>query len=75
MRVNLSHACFLQVSGINSALKKRGILEGDTVVIGELEFEWSDDKDEGRIYEKWYQERRAAGVVGRGHARWPHVTG
>lgn len=53
----------------------RGAQEGDTVVIGEMEFEYSDERDEGAIYDKWYQERRAAGVVGRGQARWPHATG
>ena len=26
-------------------------------------------------YDRWFKERRAAGIVGRGQARWPHVTG
>eukprot|EP00887_Chlorella_sp_A99_P002031 scaffold18.g2031.t1 len=65
----------LDAAGINRALKARGIQEGDTVVIGELEFEFCDERDEGAIYEKWFQERRAAGIVGKGHARWPHATG
>lgn len=49
--------------------------DGDTVVIGELEFDYSSDTSESAMYERWYQERRAAGVVGKGQARWPHVTG
>lgn len=49
--------------------------DGDTVVIGDLEFEYDSDRSEAGMYEKWYRQRRAAGVVGRGQARWPHVTG
>lgn len=103
--------------------------DGDTVVIGDLEFEYDSDKSEAGacpfhavsmalfawadpsmlrrgvvplacgaglesaaaaqanacifpappcpagMYDKWYKERRAAGVVGKGQARWPHVTG
>jgi hypothetical protein len=44
-------------------------------VIGELEFEYSGDNSEQAMYERWYQERRAAGIVGKGQARWPHMTG
>lgn len=65
----------LVASGIDSALKARGVQDGDTVVIGELEFEYSADKSESGMYDRWYKERRAAGIVGRGQARWPHVTG
>ena len=49
--------------------------EGDTVIIGDLEFDYSEDKSEAGMYEKWYRERKAAGIVGKGQARWPHVTG
>ena len=49
--------------------------EGDTVVIGDLEFDYSEDKSEAGMYEKWYRERKAAGIVGKGQARWPHPTG
>lgn len=44
-------------------------------MIGDLEFEYSSDHSEAGMYERWYSERRAAGVVGKGQARWPHVTG
>ena len=34
----------LEASGINAALKARDIQDGDTVVIGEMELEWSHDQ-------------------------------
>ena len=45
------------------------------MVIGDLEFEYSCDKSESGMFDRWYKERRAAGIVGKGQARWPHVTG
>ncbi|EFN58274.1 hypothetical protein CHLNCDRAFT_8434, partial [Chlorella variabilis] len=36
----------LVAAGIDSALTARGVMEGDTVVIGDLEFEYSCDKSE-----------------------------
>jgi hypothetical protein len=51
------------------------VQDGDTVVIGDLEFDYSSDASEAGMYDRWYRERRAAGIVGKGHARWPHVTG
>ena len=65
----------LEAAGIVSALKARGIEEGDTVVIGDMEFEHSDDNSETSMYEKWYEQRRASGVATRGSARWPHPGG
>lgn len=49
--------------------------DGDTVVIGDLEFEYDSDRSEAGMYDKWYRARREAGIVGKGQARWPHVTG
>lgn len=49
--------------------------DGDTVIIGDLEFEYDSDRSEAGMYDKWYRARREAGVVGKGQARWPHVTG
>ncbi len=49
--------------------------DGDTVVIGDLEFDYSSDKSEAGMYDRWFKERKAAGIVGRGQARWPHATG
>ena len=34
----------LEAAGINKALTKKGVLDGDTVVIGELSLEWSHDQ-------------------------------
>lgn len=60
-------------AGINKALKKKGVLEGDTVVFGEMELEWSDDQSEGAIYGRWLDERKAQGKPLMGTARWPHA--
>ncbi len=38
----------LEASGINAALKARDIQDGDTVVIGEMELEWSHDQVQRR---------------------------
>ena len=65
----------LDASGITKALKAKGIQEGDTVVIGDMEFEHSDDVSEGAMYDKWASERRMAGIANRGSARWPHAGG
>lgn len=65
----------LEAAGVISALKAQGIEEGDTVVIGNMEFEHSNDNSEGAIYEKWYEQRRASGIAARGSARWPHAGG
>lgn len=35
------------------ALEKRGVTDGDTVVIGELELEWSSDRSEGKLFDQW----------------------
>ena len=60
-------------TGINRALRQKGIKEGDTVVIGELELEWSDDQSEGAIYGRWLDDVKAEGKALRGSSRWPHA--
>jgi GTPase len=65
----------LDASGINAALKAQGAVDGQVVVIGDLEFEYSDEKSDKALYDKWYKERRANGVVGRGESKWPHWSG
>ena len=64
----------MDAAGITSSLRAQGVREGDTVVIGELEFEHSEDTSEGALYERWNDERKAAGLAKRGSARWPHAT-
>jgi hypothetical protein len=57
------------------ACQARGIAEGDTVIVGEFDFEWSDDQSEGRLYDAWLSDRKARGRVAQGSARWPHMGG
>lgn len=65
----------LEAAGINKALKKQGVTEGDTVLIGEAELAWSDNQSEAALYEAWLSDRKAKGKVGQGQARWPHQGG
>ncbi|KAG2448709.1 hypothetical protein HYH02_006065 [Chlamydomonas schloesseri] len=62
----------LEVSGINGALKAKGVKEGDSVVIGETEFNWSDEKSDGAVYDSWLKDMKDRGVNRQGSARWPH---
>ncbi|PNW77357.1 hypothetical protein CHLRE_10g433100v5 [Chlamydomonas reinhardtii] len=62
----------LEVSGINGALKARGVRQGDSVVIGETEFSWSDDQSDGAVYDSWVKDMKDRGVNRQGSARWPH---
>ncbi len=62
----------LDAAGITKALRAKGIQEGDTVIIGEMEFEHSDERSEGAMVEKFHRERRMAGIAAKGSARWPH---
>ena len=62
----------LDAAGITKALRAKGIEEGDTVVIGDMEFEHSDERSEGAMVEKFHRERRMAGIAAKGSARWPH---
>ena len=58
----------LDVSGLSQELQKRGIKNGDTVIIGDLEFEWDDDFSLAHMYEKWLDTERKP----LGSSRWPH---
>ncbi|KAG2433016.1 hypothetical protein HXX76_008743 [Chlamydomonas incerta] len=62
----------LAVSGINGALKAKGVRQGDSVVIGETEFSWSDDQSDGAVYDSWLKDMKDRGVNRQGSARWPH---
>jgi hypothetical protein len=66
---------FLYTNMLTLALMLTPAQDGDTVVIGDLEFDYSSDKSEAGMYDRWFKERKAAGIVGRGQARWPHATG
>eukprot|EP00894_Picocystis_sp_ML_P001438 jgi/Pico_ML_1/51955/g2741.t2 len=58
----------LDVSGLTQQLRKRGIKNGDTVIIGDLDFEWDDDFSLAHMYEKWLETERKP----LGSSRWPH---
>lgn len=57
--------------GIFKALKKRGIKEGDTVVIGQMETLWSDDQSDRALFKAWKEMREGQGEIGA--ARWPRA--
>lgn len=62
----------LEAAGINKALKKKGVAEGDTVIIGDVELAWSDNQSEAALYDAWVSDRKAKGKVVQGVSRWPH---
>ncbi len=61
----------LEVSGINAALRARGISAGDTVVLGDTEFEWSDEQTEGAMYGAWLQDMKDRRATRKGKSAWP----
>ena len=66
----------LCVTGINKALKKAGVVDGHTVVIGDMEMSWSDDQSEAALYQAWMADRQSKGsTFTHGAARWPHAGG
>ncbi len=60
----------LEVSGINAALRAKGIATGDTVVLGDAEFEWSDEQSEGAMYGAWLQDMKDRRVTRKGKSAW-----
>ena len=65
----------LQAVGLWDELERRGVEDGDVVVIGNIDFTWSGDRSESALYEAWMQGVNAAGKQGKGSARWPHMSG
>ncbi len=65
----------LQAAGVTKALRAAGVKEGDSVVIGDMEMEWSDDQSDAALYDRWANNQRALGKPGKGMARWPHKSG
>ena len=58
----------LEAAGVYSELRAAGAREGDTVALGDFEFEWEDDEtNELRGNMGEFTEKR----VGRGSKRWP----
>eukprot|EP00850_Spirogloea_muscicola_P016343 SM000132S26858 [mRNA] locus=s132:6166:9283:- [translate_table: standard] len=58
------YAHVLEASGVNAVLREEGIREGDTVVIGKMEFDWRDEND-FRGLGDWKRGTRGTKV-------WPH---
>ena len=65
----------LQACGVSASLRAQGVEEGDSVVIGGVEFAWSNDQTDGALYESWINDLNSRGKVGKGSQRWPHVSG
>jgi GTP-binding protein len=64
----------LKMSGVEKALNEAGAGEGDRIVIGKYEFEWSADNRTGAMYESWKakQDEKPAGTTQQGGRHWPH---
>lgn len=65
----------LKACGLWRVLERRGAMEGDTVVIGDVAFRWSAEQGEGKMYSLWRDDLEARGRTGKGSARWPHMSG
>ena len=63
----------LDVSGISGALRAKGIKEGDTVVINDMELAWSEDRSDGGMYQAWIDDMKGRGRVRQGASKWPHL--
>ncbi|BDA41236.1 GTPase Obg [Coccomyxa sp. Obi] len=64
----------LDATGINKQLRAKGVQEGDTVVVGGIELQWSDDQSEGALYAAWREDKLRRGTAWQGTARWPHAV-
>ena len=64
----------LQMSGVERAINEAGAGEGDRVVIGKYEFEWSGDRREQALFDSWKakQDEKPAGTTRQGTRHWPH---
>jgi len=62
----------LKLSGINSRLRKMGAVDGDAVVVGEHEFEYSSELDERDMYQRWVGQQDGNKMV-QGSRHWPHA--
>jgi len=59
--------------GVFKTLKKRGVQEGDTVVIGQMETVWSDDQSDRALFKAWKEAQEGTGQGQLGSARWPRA--
>lgn len=54
----------LIASGVNRSLREQGVKEGDTVIVGQMEFHWKDSDDVNNLGD-WKRSPRGSKV-------WPH---
>ncbi|KAG0567817.1 hypothetical protein KC19_7G163600 [Ceratodon purpureus] len=54
----------LVASGVNRSLREQGVREGDTVIVGQMEFQWKDSDDVQNLGD-WKRSPRGSKV-------WPH---
>ena len=57
----------LEAAGVVDRLRREGVQAGDTVAIGDvMEFQWSDDRSHGALYEAWRSQRTVVRPYARG---------
>ncbi|GAX83906.1 hypothetical protein CEUSTIGMA_g11330.t1 [Chlamydomonas eustigma] len=61
----------LEAAGVNSALRARGVKEGDAVVIHESEFTWNDDQSDAALYQAFKDDMRSRNRNIQGIHAWP----
>lgn len=59
----------LEAAGVAKQLRKAGVVEGDTVVIGQMEMQWSEDRSERALFDSWQRLRGDAPL--QGSRAWP----
>ena len=64
----------LEMAGIDRALDAAGAGEGDRILIGDFEFEWSKDRRDRTLYETFRQRVADAPGAQRGSRHWPHAA-
>ena len=64
----------LEMAGIDAALNAAGAGEGDRIIIGDFEFEWSKDRRDRTLYESFRQRVADAPGGQRGSRHWPHAS-
>lgn len=64
----------LEMAGIDRALDAAGAGEGDRIMIGDYEFEWSTDRRDRTLYESFRQRQTDNPGGQRGSRHWPHAA-
>ena len=64
----------LEMAGIDRALDAAGAGEGDRILVGDYEFEWSKDRRDRTLYESFRQRQADLPGAARGSRHWPHAA-